>query len=265
VYFGREYIWHPTPFFSLLLSRLELPAYHSAKTSTVLQSHRQLASWHRAQCTRDHSDKMVRMAEPQAHAYRAAGGPVESTGFRKFSSIPMIILLYTAATPFSPISWISYDLEGSFFLDRLLAGVLLFAAVYFQWQLAAQTYPVAICLPTGPRQTIRNGRVESNSGGGEVLFIYKPAEYWKYIAVEAALLAFAEFGGYEIWRRGITSLVVAALWSVGWFVTPESVKREGWEYVKKLWFWIALDEVMRIGIGAGRRRAQVGMGYRNVR
>lgn len=208
---------------------------------------------------------MVKMAEPQARSYRPEGGVVQSTGFRKFSSIPMIILLYTAATPFSPISWVTYDLEGSFFLDRLLAGVLLFAGVYFQWQLAAQTYPVAICLPTGSRQTIRNGRVETSSGGGELLFIYKPVEYWKYIGIEAVLLGVAEFGGYEIWRRGIVTVVIAALWSVGWFITPDSVKRDGWEYVKKLWFWIALDEIMRVGIGAGRRRTQVGMGYRNLR
>jgi hypothetical protein len=197
---------------------------------------------------------MVTRAEPRARPTGSTAGVVESTGFRKFSSIPMIILLYTAATPFSPVAWVTYNLEGSFLLDRLLAGVLLFAALYFQWQLAAQTYPVAICLPTGSRQTIRNGRVETRSGGGELLLIYKPAEYWKYIGIEAAMLGVAEFAGYELWRRGLVSAVIAALWSVGWFVTPESVKRDGWEYVKKIWFWIAVDEVMRVGMGGARRR-----------
>jgi hypothetical protein len=202
---------------------------------------------------------MVKMAEPGTFrpAY-PAGRVVEPTGFRRFSSVPMIVLLYTAATPFTPIAWISYSLEGSYFLDRLLAGILLFSAVYFQWQLAAQTHPVAICLPTGNRQTIRNGVVQSVSGGGELLFIYKPAEYWKYIGAEALLLGVAEFAGHEICRRCIVVSVVGALWSVGWFVTPDEVKKEGWKYAKALWFWIALDEVMRVGRGhgpsGGRRR-----------
>lgn len=165
----------------------------------------------------------------------------------------MIVGLYTVATPFSPISWISYGLEGAFFLDRLLSGVLLFSAMYFQWQLAAQSYPVAICLPTGSRQTVRNGRVETTRAGGELVFIYKPTEYWKYIGIEAVVLGIAEFSGYEIWRRGLVSAIIGALWSVGWFVTPDSVKRDGWEYVKKIWFWIALDEIMRVGRGGGGR------------
>lgn len=169
----------------------------------------------------------------------------------------MIVLLYTAAMPFSPIAWVSYSLEGSFLLDRLLSGVLMFSAIFFQWQLAAQTHPVAICLPMGNRQTIRNGVMESVSAGGELLFIYKPASYWKYIGAEALLLGVAEFAGHEIARRCIAALVVGALWGVGWFITPDRVRKDGWEYVKQLWFWIALDEIMRVGRGSGltqRRR-----------
>lgn len=75
------------------------------------------------------------------------------------------------------------------------------------------------------------------------------------MGIEAAMLGLAEFGKVELVRRGMVSGVIAALWAVGWFVTPDSVKREGWEYVKRIWFWIALDEIMRIGSrGAGRRR-----------
>ena len=90
-----------------------------------------------------------------------------------------------------------------------------------------------------------------------MVFIYKPVEYWIYVGIEAALLGVAEFAGHEIWRRGLVSVVVAALWSVGWSVTPERIKKEAWEYVKSIWFWIALDEVMRVGMGrmgGGRRR-----------
>jgi hypothetical protein len=193
---------------------------------------------------------MVKREEPQAAPSSASVRDVaESTIFRKVSSVAMIILLYTAATPFSPFAWLSYELEGSFLLDRLLAGVFLFAAIYFQWRIGAQTTPVAVCLPTGSRQSIRNGRIETTNGGGELVFIYKPVDYWKYIGIEAVMLGVAEFADREIWRRGLVSAVIAALWSVGWFVTPQRVKMDAWEYLKVMWFWIALDEIMRVGMG----------------
>jgi hypothetical protein len=203
---------------------------------------------------------MVKMAAPEAArpaaSPGASGAAVQSTTLRKASAVAMIILLYSAASPFNPISWLTYDLEGSFFLDRLVAGAVLFAALYFQWRIAAQTSPVAICLPTGSRQTIRNGAIVT-TGSGELVFLYNPVEYWKYVGIEAALLGVAEFGGSEILRRCLVSGVLAGLWAVGWFVTPERIKKEGWEHLKRIWFWIALDEVMRVGSrrgGSHRRR-----------
>jgi hypothetical protein len=195
---------------------------------------------------------MVKRAEPQD---APSSGPthVQSTFLRKASAVGMIILLYTAATPFSPVAWLTSGSEGSFFLDRLVAGALLFAALYYQWRIAGQTPPVAICLPTGGRTTISNGNISKSSG--DLVWLYRPTEYWTYVVAEAAMLAVAEFGNIETLRRALVSLVILALWAVGWFVTPERVKREGWEYLKRIWFWIALDEIMRIGSrGMGRRR-----------
>jgi hypothetical protein len=164
----------------------------------------------------------------------------------------MIIFLYTTATPFSPIAWLTSEIEGSFFLDRLVAGALLFAALYFQWRISSQTYPVAIYLPTGDRQTISNGNISNTSG--DLVWLYRPSEYWKYVGAEAAMLAVAEFSNVENLRRGLVSVVILALWAVGWFVTPERVKSEGWEYLKRIWFWIALDEIMRVGSRGPSRR-----------
>jgi hypothetical protein len=197
--------------------------------------------------------KMSTETKPQNASSSSSPKFTQSTALRKASAIGMIILLYTAATPFSPIVWLTTELEGSFFLDRLLAGVLLFSALYFQWRISKQEFPVAICLPTSTgRQTISNGNITQTSS--EFVWLYRPTEYWKYVGTEAAMLGVAEFGNVEIVRRGVVSGVIAVLWAVGWFVTPESVKREGWEYVKRIWFWIALDEIMRIGSrGAGRR------------
>jgi len=193
---------------------------------------------------------MVQRAEPQ-EARSSGPALIKSTALRKASAVAMIILLYTAATPFSPIAWLTFDIEGSFFFDRLLAGAILFAAIYFQWRIASQTYPVAICLPTGT--TISNGGIRNN--GGDVLWLYRPTEHWKYAAAEAAMLAVAQWGRVELLRKALVSVVIVALWAVGWFVTPERIKREGWEHLKRIWFWIALDEIMRVGSrGAGRRR-----------
>ncbi|KAJ8063991.1 hypothetical protein OCU04_007836 [Sclerotinia nivalis] len=92
---------------------------------------------------------MVKQAEPQSSPM--LGMPttgsnqfLKSTWFRKFSAVAMIIFLYTTATTFSPIAWLTSEIEGSLFLDRLLAGTLLFTAMYFRWRVAIQTYPVAI-------------------------------------------------------------------------------------------------------------------------
>jgi hypothetical protein len=196
--------------------------------------------------------KMVKKAQPQD---ARPSGPtlIQSTFLRKAAAVGIIILLYTAATPFSPIAWLTFENEGSFFLDRLLAGAFLFAAMYFQWRIAGQTYPVAICLPTGGRSIISNGNISRTSG--DIVWLYQPSEYWKYLGTEAAMLALAEFSNAESLRRVLVSVVILALWAVGWFVTPERIKREGWEYLKKIWFWIALDEIMRVGTrGLGRRR-----------
>jgi hypothetical protein len=169
----------------------------------------------------------------------------------------MIILLYTAATPFSPVAWLTSEMEGAMLFDRLVAGALLFAALYFQWRVAAQTAPVAICIPTGGGSSgarVSGGRLAQSARAEGFAWLYRPSEYWTYVGVEAAMLVLAEFGGFEVVRRGLVSVVILGLWAVGWFVTPEHIKREGWSYLKQLWFWIALDEVMRVGQGRSRRR-----------
>jgi hypothetical protein len=72
------------------------------------------------------------------------------------------------------------------------------------------------------------------------------------------MLAVAEFGGVESLRWALVGVVILALWAVGWYVTPERIKKEGWDILKRIWFWIALDEIMRVGSrgygGYGRRR-----------
>ncbi|KAF7943098.1 hypothetical protein EAE96_011041 [Botrytis aclada] len=200
---------------------------------------------------------MVKQADPQSSPMPSmptgtSSQILKSTGFRKFSAVAMIVLLYTTATPFSPIAWLTSSIEGSLFLDRILAGALLFAAMFFQWQVAVQACPIAIILPTGNRTMISNGNIVQSTG--DVIWIYEPSKYWGYMLIEGLGLIAVEWAGVEIIRRGVVSVVIAALWIVGWSVTPERTKKQGWEYLKKIWFWIALNEIMRVGQGGGGMR-----------
>ncbi|OCK89571.1 uncharacterized protein K441DRAFT_680996 [Cenococcum geophilum 1.58] len=96
--------------------------------------------------------------------------------------------------------------------------------MYFQWRIAEQTNPVAVCIPASSGSYISNGVMQNASR--EIVWLYRPTRYWKYYAAEAALLAVAEFGGMDNVRRGVVTFIVAALWPAGWFVTPQWLKAE---------------------------------------
>ncbi|KAF2728637.1 hypothetical protein EJ04DRAFT_389540, partial [Polyplosphaeria fusca] len=183
-----------------------------------------------------------------------------SLAFRQFSSLPLIILLWTAASPFTPISWLLFSLEGAYLFDRFVAGILLLCACYFQFSLAGLTHPVVLTLPNPMQRSegyVQNGRIGKEKGnGGEVALVYQPRDYWTYVVAEAAVLAGAEWGGSEIARRAVVLGVVGALWVVGWAVTPEATKRWAWGHVKAIWFVVVVDLVREVGFsrGGGRRR-----------
>lgn len=197
-------------------------------------------------------------APKQSYAAGPPGGIDIAT--RKASSVGLIILLFTAATPFTPVSWLIQG-EGSFIFDRLCAGIVLFSACYFQWRIASLTLPVLITSPVSGGTTVRDGRIER--GGGEVLFVWRPEAYWPYAICEGMLLALAEFTPSETVRRCVVSAIIAGLWFVGWSATPQSVKNWAWKQIKELWIWALLWEVLGVGsrgpsVGRHRRGAQVG-------
>lgn len=197
---------------------------------------------------------MVRQAEP--------GGPppprpVEHTLLKKLSAVFSIILLYSAATPFSPVVWVTTAVEGSFLLDRLCAGAILFGALYFQWRISAVTSPIVIFIPTGQGTIIRDGNITRHNNG--IAWLYDPIDYWKYLGLEVLVLLYAELGENEIHRRIAVCCILAPLWAIGWFATPSSTKIHAWEQLKQIWFWIALDEIVRggargLGFGGARNR-----------
>ncbi len=171
----------------------------------------------------------------------------------------MIVLLYTAAMPFTPTEWLFGSIEGAYLIDRLVAGMVLLIALYFQFALAGQTFTVALAIPNplaeGDTYT-PSGRTSSSSAKQEFVFFYRPSEYWTYMAAEFGLLFLAQFGPFEFVRRIIVASIVGLLWAVGWIITPQSTKKWAWGHVKTFWFFIVLDLIRDIGMGqgGGRRR-----------
>jgi hypothetical protein len=201
--------------------------------------------------------KMVRYAAGPSQPTSPPKGPIPASAIplRRLSAVILIILLYTSAQPFTPFYWL-LSIDGSLLFDRFFSGALLLAGLYFQWKIASRTQPVACIIPVSSfgmgDDTIRSGNVGKRDDN-DFVWIYRPSEYWFYAGVEAALLCVAEWAGFEMLRRGLIVGVLAALWGVGWFVTPESVKTKAWETMKRVWFWLAVNEVMRFGNGGGSR------------
>ncbi|ORY06156.1 hypothetical protein BCR34DRAFT_441693, partial [Clohesyomyces aquaticus] len=191
---------------------------------------------------------------------------------RQILSILVAALLWTAAIPFTPTSWVLGEFEGAFLVDRFVAGLLLLCALYFQFAVAGVTYPIAISLPnptatsTGSANYVHNGRMGTRSEENkntEILFFYHPRDYYFYLVIEIALLCVAEWGGkyimisvvaMEYVRRVIVSLVVGMLWAVGWMVTPRSSKMWAWGHIKTFWAVMVLDLIRDVGFGGGARR-----------
>src|SRR3954468_14195366 len=90
--------------------------------------------------------------------------PSSSSLFRRqLAAFPVIILLWTAAVPFTPVAWLVGSLEGAFLIDRFVAGILLLCALYFQWKVSTLSHPIAIALPNpaaqGSDSYVSNGRM----------------------------------------------------------------------------------------------------------
>lgn len=169
---------------------------------------------------------------------------------RRVSAVGLAILLYSAAIPFTPVTWF-FPAEGAFFLDMACAGIILVCACYFQWRISGLTAALALSIPGAGGQSIRNGRMERN---GDMVFLWQTSNYWPFAICEAVLLALAEFGPSEMLRRSLVVGVIAGLWVLGWHATPGETKRWAWEHIKNMWFWMILSELLSVGRPSMNRR-----------
>ncbi|KAK3214427.1 hypothetical protein GRF29_19g144397 [Pseudopithomyces chartarum] len=89
-------------------------------------------------------------------------------------SFPLNALLYTTATPFSPLAWILGPHEGAFLFDRFAGGIILLSALYFQFKLASRTHAVVVTVPNPlaqPETYVREGRLQRARWGPEFVFL----------------------------------------------------------------------------------------------
>jgi len=193
--------------------------------------------------------------------------PQSSLLGRRVFALPLIVLLWTAATPFTPVSWFMGSFSGALIVDRFVAGLALLCACYFQFQVSGLTHPIAVSVPNPfvqqSEQYVYNGRVRYRNPEvkTDVGFFYHPEKFWTYALAEAGVLLFAEFCRVEILRRALVLVVVSGLWMVGWMITPQSTKRWAWGHIKVFWFFIVWDLIRDVGFGGGgggRRRGRRG-------
>jgi hypothetical protein len=185
-----------------------------------------------------------------AHAHQAPSSP--NILIRRAGAVPLALLLLAAAMPFAPASWV-FPSDAASLVDTFISSPVILGAVYFQWQTAAIRFPYLFGpLQTGaPTPAIRNGQIQMLES---TVWVWQPANYWPCLVCEALLLYVAHWGGNEVARRIIVSMVMGGLWVVGLPATPEWVKVWAWDQIKRAWFWMAFDEVLRMGRYGGRRR-----------
>ncbi|EPE34293.1 hypothetical protein GLAREA_09987 [Glarea lozoyensis ATCC 20868] len=154
---------------------------------------------------------------------------------RKISSVFLMAGLLTVITPFTPFQWV-LPASGPSLLDGFLSPVLYLGAIFFQWRVAGIVGNL-VCVVH------------------DVGFVWHHGMYWTAALAEVCVCLGVGMLQHEVLRRVVAGGLVGGLWWVGWFATPESYKRQGWDMVKWVWTVLAIDHA-RSALGAGGRRSR---------
>jgi len=184
--------------------------------------------------------------------------PPTDLNLRRGSGIAFIALLILYARPFTPGTWLLGSELGAL-VDALVSTIIYLGGLYFQWVISAVPRPLLISIPTslsGTNKTIQGGRVVERQQSLD--WVYNPMDYWKYLGLEGVLLVMMWATEIELVFRACVCVIFVGLWGIGWFCVPESTRQQHWAYIKELWVWMVVREVLtgalvRAG-GGGRRR-----------
>jgi hypothetical protein len=183
--------------------------------------------------------------------------PPSDIPLRQLSAIIFIGFLILYARPFTPGVWFLGWEIGRLF-DLFVSTIIYLAGLYFQWAIAGIQRPLLISIPmpsTRSGHTIQNGRLVEREGESWN-WVFDPADYWRYLGIEGALVA--AMWGIEVERvyQGCACIIFTGLWGIGWFCVSPSTKRMWWAQIKEAWIWMAIREVLMGSLvqGGGRRR-----------
>lgn len=183
---------------------------------------------------------------------------------RRIAAVALGIFLFSAANPFTPVSWLSQPdyvtyLDGPRLVDRVLSPVLLAGAAILHWYIASvvQPLPLTITVPNpGGDVQIRQGQAQIVQND-IVLGLWLPGYFWPATALEAALLWGMEYGNFVVseWmRRGTLAGIIFSAWVIGWNAMPWYRKEQAWALIKDYVIRLILMEMVDAAFGGGRRR-----------
>lgn len=184
---------------------------------------------------------------------------------RRISAVVLGIYLYSVASPFAPVSWLTQPdyityLDGSRLIDRILSPILLVGAAILHWYIASQRdpLPIVLSLPTGAAQpnVVRDGRVEMATTD-VVLGLWVPGYYWTFAAAEVAILWGVVSGGGAgglLMSRLAVSGIIGASWVLGWTALPWYRKEQAWALIKDYVIRLIIMEMIDSAFGGGSNR-----------
>lgn len=183
---------------------------------------------------------------------------------RRIVAVALGIFFFSAANPFTPVSWLTQSewvtlLDGPRLVDRVLSPVLLAGAAILHWYIASvqQPLPLTITIPNPDGNVqIQNGRAQAVHND-IVLGLWLPTYFWPAMVAEAAILWGMEYGNFainEIMKRSVLVGIMLSIWIIGWNAMPWYRKQQAWALMKDYVIRLILMEMVDMAFGGGRRR-----------
>ncbi|CAN8104713.1 unnamed protein product [Discula destructiva] len=186
---------------------------------------------------------------------------------RRIAAVILALLLWTTASPFTPISWLIQSdwttaLDGPSIIDRVLGPVVLLGAAALHWYIAGAVQPLPLTITVPDLRALDAAQLNQQAGQNIptstlVLGLWLPGYFWAAAAAEGALLwtlRFADFAVGEAVRRSALVAVIASVWVLGWNALPWYRKQQAWALMKDYVIRLVIMEMVEMAFGGGRQR-----------